>query len=123
LIVEDNPDMNFLMQHVLQESYDVEAVTGYDDAVGLARQRRFDLILMDINLGSERTGIDVLHELRRLPDYLHVPTVAITAYALPGDREQFIGSGFDGYMPKPFAVEELLDLISTTLTEHHRLTP
>ena len=70
----------------------------------------FDLVLLDINLGQGPNGADVLRELRAMPAYQDVPIVAVTAYALPGDRERFLGMGFTDYLAKPFNADELLAL-------------
>ncbi len=68
-------------------------------------------MLLDINLADGASGLDVLRALRALPDYAKVPIIAVTAYALPGDRDQFIEQGFDGYLPKPFLKTSLVDLL------------
>ncbi len=111
LVVEDNPEIALLLQHMLGESYDLEAAPNEEGALGLARQTPFDLVLMDINLGSERTGEDVLAALRRMPRYANVPVVAMTAYALLEDRERFLEAGFDGYLSKPFTTSQLEKII------------
>ncbi len=115
LLVEDNPDTRFLLEHILEEYYDVSASGAPEEALQEAAARRIDLVLMDINLSSDRTGLDVMHALRQIPGHEHTPVIALTAYALPGDRERFIRDGFNDYLPKPFAVDDLLDLIRHSL--------
>ncbi len=115
LLVEDNPDTRFLMQHLLQDVYDVEAAADGAEAQALARKRIYDLVLMDIDLGGGPDGIATLESLRRIPGYEAVPFIALTAYALPGDRERFIRAGFDNYLSKPFDIEELLQLTAGLL--------
>ncbi len=107
LVVEDNPEIELLLQHMLGDAYNVATTKNEQGALRLARQAPFDLVLLDINLGADRTGVDVLTALRALPGYAAVPVVAMTAYALLEDRERFLEAGFDGYLSKPFTTREL----------------
>ena len=81
------------------------------------------MVLLDINLGVIRTGVDVLHELRQVPEYATIPAVAVTAYALPGDRERFLEAGFDAYLGKPFTEEELRQVLIEVLLAQDRGRP
>jgi hypothetical protein len=124
LIVEDNEDTQFLMQALLSELGDVRAVATAEEAIREAHRRSqpsseeqgdippapFDLCLVDINLGSGKSGTDLLKELRAMPSYRDTPLVVVTGYALPGDRERLLEMGFDAYVSKPFDPETLLDL-------------
>lgn len=115
LAVEDNPDTQLLLRYLLRPHYDVEIVTHVDDALETARRQTFDLLVLDINLGEERTGIDLLQELRELEAYRSTPALALTAYAMPGDRERFESSGFTQYISKPFTRKELYDALEDML--------
>ena len=77
----------------------------------LARQHLYDAVLLDINLGGARDGVDVLGELRMVPGYERVPAVAVTAYSMPGDKERFMEAGFDAYLGKPFTPEQLQEVL------------
>ena len=70
---------------------------------------------MDINLGEDETGVDVMLKIRELPGYKNIPIVAVTAYALPGDRERFLQAGFDGYIGKPFTKQQLFRMMDQVL--------
>ena len=115
LAVEDNPDTQLLLRYLLRPHYDVEIVTHVDDALETARHEEFDLLVLDINLGEERTGIDLLHELREIDAYRATPALALTAYAMPGDRERFEESGFTEYISKPFTRKELYEALKNML--------
>ena len=125
LIVEDNPHMRLLLRHLLQPHFDLELVDRVDDAIEAATRQRFDLLLLDINLGEQQTGIDLLNHLRRMVPYDTTPAVACTAYARQSDRDRFLARGFDDYVAKPFTREQLYTTIETTLSRalHRRLTP
>lgn len=113
LVVEDNPSMRLLFKHVLQVAYEVEIVSGVDEALQVTEQRLFDGLILDIQLGEGPTGVDLLHLLREKPAYREVPAVACTAYAQPDD--DFLKEGFDAYQAKPFTRKSLCGILETVL--------
>ena len=115
LVLDDNQDARRLLQKFLEGGYHVELVGEEKDALELAREHLFDVVLMDINLGGERTGVDALRALRHLSGYEQVPVVALTAYAVTGDRERFLSHGFDGYLGKPLTKQDLYNVIAGVL--------
>lgn len=115
MAVEDNPDMLILLQHLLSSRCQVSTANSGRSALEQAESTRFDAILMDINLGEDETGVDVMLKIRELPGYRDTPIVAVTAYALPGDRERFLQAGFDGYIGKPFTKQQLFRMMDQVL--------
>lgn len=115
LAVEDNSETQLLLEHLLKKSFDVLVVAGVDEALEAVDAHPFDAFLLDINLSEERTGTDLLHLLRERDDMEDVPAIALTAYAMPGDREDFLEAGFDQYVSKPFTRADLTDAIESTL--------
>ena len=126
LAVDDNPAMLYLLERFLEEVPEVSEVDTAEDeerALALARRQHYDIVLLDINLGGIRTGVDVLDALRQMPAYATVRAVAVTAYALPGDRERFLEAGFDAYLSKPFTEEELRQVLIAVLLAPERDRP
>jgi len=115
LAVEDNSETQLLLEHLLNGSYDVEVVPGVDDALEAVDAKAFDVLLLDINLSEDQTGTDLLHLIRERDGMAQVPAVALTAYAMPGDREDFLEKGFDEYVSKPFTRDDLTEAIENTL--------
>lgn len=115
LAVEDNSETQLLLEHLLKGSYDVEVVPGVDDALEAVDATAFDVLLLDINLSEDQTGTDLLHLIRERDGMAQVPAVALTAYAMPGDREDFLEKGFDEYVSKPFTRDDLTEAIENTL--------
>lgn len=111
LVVEDNPETAFLLQRVLSVAGDVTLAFEGAEAIRKSDRVQYDLVLCDINLGSGTSGVDVLNELRTDPCYKHVPIVALTAHALPGDRERYLKTGFTEYLSKPFTPDALLHCV------------
>ena len=116
LAVEDNEETRILLRSLFQDVADLTLVETAGEAVEAARRTTYDLVFLDINLKEEQTGIDVLNKLRTMKDYVNVPIVALTAFALPGNREDFLQAGFSHYLSKPFTADELLDLTSEILS-------
>ena len=116
LAVEDDPHIQRLLRYLLDARFDVTFVRSIDDALEAAARRSFDLFLLDIHLKEQRTGVDLLHELRQRPASHATPAIACTAYALRGDRERFLAEGFCSYLEKPFVREALYETIREALT-------
>jgi CheY-like chemotaxis protein len=115
LAVEDNSETRLLLQHLLRSSFDVVVVSGVEDALAAVEEQEYDVFLLDINLSEQRTGTDLLHLLRENPSLQNVPAVALTAYAMPGDRENFLTAGFNEYVSKPFTRDDLTSAIRDSL--------
>lgn len=105
LIVEDNPKNAKLARDVLQFSgfRTIEADNALD-GIALAESQLPALILMDIQLPG-MDGISALGRLRELPATAAIPVVALTAFAMAGDRERFLAAGFAGYLVKPIDIK------------------
>jgi two-component system, cell cycle response regulator DivK len=101
LLVEDNEDNRIIYSTVLRHvGYQVvEAADGLQ-AVALARSAHPDLILMDISI-PHLDGWEATRILRKDPATQHTPIIALTAHALPDDRQRAVQLGFTGYLAKP----------------------
>ena len=115
LIVEDNLQNMRMMEMVLQAGgYALfEAFDGHS-ALEMAVSKRPDLIIMDIQL-PVMSGVEVTRRLREMPEFKNVPIVAMTAYAMKGDRERFMADGFNAYVSKPINTRELPKLVAQML--------
>lgn len=114
-VVEDNPDNRLLVQAILEDDYEViEFETGRQALEGL-KHNKPDLILLDISL-PEMDGTEVLRHIRGDDTLRDLPVIALTAHAMAGDREKFLGAGFNDYLTKPIIDETLLlDMIAKWL--------
>ena len=101
LVIEDNPANRDLARYLL-ESHGFECELAADGAAALkaAQTRRPDIVLCDLQL-PDLDGFEILRALRAMLTMKGVPVVAVTAYAMVGDRERVLGAGFDGYIAKP----------------------
>lgn len=101
LIIEDNEQNRYLATFLL-EGRGHSVTTAADGLAGieLASQLKPDLILLDIQL-PEMDGYSVARRLRQDATLAEVPIIAVTSYAMPGDREKAIEAGCTGYIEKP----------------------
>ena len=112
LLVEDYP-ANVLVATTLLEDfgYVYEVATTGDEAVNKIKQGKFDLALMDIELGTSMCGYEATRHVRDWEQTTsksrRLPIIAMTAHALAGDREKCIHAGMDDYISKPFDADEL----------------
>jgi CheY-like chemotaxis protein len=106
-VVEDNPDNRLLLEALLADNYDlIEYEDGATALAGITTAPPA-LVLLDISLPG-MDGPEVLRRLRATPTLAAIPVIALTAHAMSGDREKYLGLGFDGYVTKPILDEELL---------------
>ncbi len=113
LVVEDNEDNRALVAKVLgYAGYRVVEAASGEEALELVARGPPDLILMDLNLGG-MNGFEATRRLKEDPATARVPVVALTAYAMVGDRERALEAGCDGYIAKPVDVRRLPEQVET----------
>lgn len=103
LMVDDEAGTQRLVQLMLRGRHDVVTVGSAEEAYELAGTDAFDGALVDIALGGQQTGVDVMQRLRGMWNGRHVPIIACTAFAMPGEGDRLQEQGFDGYVAKPFS--------------------
>jgi two-component system cell cycle response regulator DivK len=115
LVVEDNRLNMKLVRDVLQHAgYEVlEAATG-EEGVEVALGARPDLVLMDLQLPGI-DGTEALRRIKRGAGDAAMPVVAVTASAMPSDREAAVRAGFDGFLEKPIDVRALPATVASYL--------
>lgn len=115
LVVEDNPQNMRLTEMTLgARGYVLLKATDGEEALHIAATEQPDLIIMDMQL-PKLSGLEVTRRLRQMPEFSHVPILALTAYAMKGDREKFIEAGCDAYLAKPISPRELSEVIAEML--------
>jgi CheY-like chemotaxis protein len=115
LIVEDNFINKAVIAEFLKTTCRIEHARDGETAVQMARQKKYDAILMDINLGKGPDGIQTTKAIRRLQGYEGVPIVAVTGYAHPGDKERLLTEGMNLYLPKPFDQHDIVEVVRKAL--------
>ncbi len=115
LVVEDNDRNRRLMRILLKsKGYEViEATTG-EEAMNYLKDQKPDLILMDIQL-PHTDGLELTRKIKSTKATSDIPIVAVTAYAMKGDRERILEAGCDGYISKPINTREVPLVIANIL--------
>lgn len=115
LLVEDN----FINKEVtilyLKGICKVDHASNGEKAVLMASEKKYDIVLMDINLGAGMDGIQALKHIKENNEYRDIPVVALTGYTLREDKDRFLNEGFSHYLSKPFEKFDLVDLIQEIL--------
>lgn len=110
MYVEDNQANISLLQRIARMGgHQVINYTNGEHALTNFEQDRPDLVLMDLQLEGRVSGLEVVKQLRERG--FKTPIVAVTAYAMVGDRERCIDAGCDSYLSKPLPVAELVELV------------
>ena len=111
LVVDDSEDTTEMVQHLLEiGGATVCAVTSGSEALRIAREREFDVVLSDISM-PEMDGFQFLSELRKLPGKEDLPAVALTGFGRPEDVQRASEKGFYAHLTKPFDIQTLARLL------------
>jgi CheY-like chemotaxis protein len=111
LVVDDAMDVTDMLAVLLTHAgYDVSTACCAKDAIALARERHFDVIISDIGM-PEMNGYELARTLRSLPGYEAIPMVAVTGYSMFDDRSRSLNAGFNDHVTKPIDPRPFLDLI------------
>ena len=115
LIVEDNPqNMKVATMSLRPQGYEIVQAVDGEEAIEMAVKELPDLILMDIQL-PKMSGLDATRKLRQMPAFEKVPIVALTAYAMKGDKEKTAQAGCNYYLSKPVNTRELRQVVADLL--------
>jgi len=116
LIIEDNTANLFLLKRILRViNCEISHFSRAEQALTALSTIQPDLILTDIQLAGQLTGLDFIQEVRQSGNTL--PIIAMTAYAMDGERQKCLDAGCDEYIAKPFNVVQLTELFNQYLTD------
>jgi len=115
LLVEDNPVNRRLAEFLLRsQGYQVRSATTAQEAFDTIKAERPDLILMDVQLPG-MDGLEATKKLKEEPTTRDIPVVAVTSYAMKGDREKALAAGCSGYITKPIDKDTFVQEVATVL--------
>jgi len=107
LVVEDNPlNMDLVIEILVARGFTVHEAINGEDAISKAEAENYDLILMDIELPGI-DGVEVTKILKAKNK--NIPVIALTSYAMKGDRDRFLTAGFDEYLSKPLEITDFIN--------------
>jgi two-component system cell cycle response regulator DivK len=118
LIIEDNEQNMYLVNFILEKNgYHVLQASNGVEGVSLAGHQKPDLILLDIQLPI-MDGYTVARELRKNKELTRIPIIAVTSYAMPGDREHALAAGCTGYIEKPIDPDTFITQVEQYLHQN-----
>jgi DNA-binding response OmpR family regulator len=119
LIAEDDPASSELLSELLTaQGYWVDTASTGMEALRKLQQKNFDLLLMDIRMPGIN-GLELIRRIRRNAATSTLPVLAVTAFAMQGDREKGLEAGFDDYITKPINSQDLKERILLALQRRH----
>ncbi|WP_129628957.1 response regulator [Candidatus Oscillochloris fontis] len=119
LLAEDNEiNITAIGDYLSDKGYDLTVARNGREAVALANEIHPDLILMDIQM-PELDGLSAIRQLRANPVFAKTPIIALTALAMPGDRERCLAAGANEYMAKPVSLRSLVTMMNQLLQPEH----
>jgi len=119
-IAEDNAVNRELLRELLESrGYTVVEACDGEEALRMIEQTQPDIVLLDIGM-PVLDGFAVVRQLRQNPRLSALPAVAVTAYAMQGDRERILNSGFDGYLSKPINPHSLAEELDRLLRKRDK---
>lgn len=116
LIVDDDKSSRDITKLFLRDLCDVDSADNGVAAIKKTEDKVYDVILMDIGLGREMNGLEAARKIRENVKYTNIPIIAVTAYAMKGDKEEILGSGCSHYLSKPFESATIKSLIKAVLS-------
>jgi two-component system, cell cycle response regulator DivK len=121
LLVEDNPVNRRLAEFLLRsQGYQVREASTAQEAFEILKSDRPDLILMDIQLPG-MDGLEATRTLKDQPATAEIPVIAVTSYAMKGDREKALAAGCAGYVTKPIDKTTLIQEVATHLGDKSKI--
>lgn len=116
LYVEDDLASQTVVSLFLGHICNVTITPTGESAIRMAKEKHYDLILMDVNLEGRMDGLETTKAILELPGYKDIPVIAITAYAMVGDKEKFLAGGCTHYISKPFERSQLVSMVKEILS-------
>jgi len=111
LVVEDEYISSQLIRRILNKYLKVDVVTTAEECFIKISESDYDLIFMDINLGYGLSGIDIVKRIRSIERHRKIPIIATTAFAMSGDKAEFLEAGCTDHLSKPFTKARILNLL------------
>lgn len=108
LVVDDDADARHTLSKFLNPICDIRVASTLAQALEIVPVEPVDMVLADIRMETEDAGFRLLERVHNLPKLQKPAVIAITAHAESSDRDRFLNAGFDGYVSKPFAKDDLL---------------
>lgn len=112
LLVDDDPIAFDILKRFTSDLLRLEYCEEANKSIKMLNEKKYDLIFMDINLRKGMDGKQAATAIKKIKGYENIPIVAFTAYAMVGDKEEFLDAGCTHYLSKPFTKNSVIELVS-----------
>lgn len=117
LVVEDNESNLFLLRYIFEKNrFKVYEAKDGLEGVNMAQEVTPDIIIMDLQL-PEINGLEATQRIRSYDNLRDVPIMAVTSYAMPGDRQRALAAGCNGYIEKPIKTDTIVAEIESLMRQ------
>ena len=117
LLIEDEEISRIITRMFLKGICDVDFAENGEIGYEMTEKKKYDIIFMDIGLGRGMNGMQTAKKIKQLNQYKNTPIVALTAYAMKGDKEEFLANGCTHYVSRPVDKHKLIQLVQDMLRQ------
>lgn len=118
LYVDDDEYSIDVVGIMLRDLYSLDFAKNADEAIKKVKTEKYDAILMDINLRTGLDGVQLTKLIRKMSEYKDVPIIALTAYAMEKEKQEFLSNGLSHYLSKPFRKKDLIELLNSIFVKN-----
>lgn len=115
LVTEDDPDNKIVLEYCLRKKFEVHCCDSAETFYDKLSNTKYDLFVMDISIKGQKSGLDLIKEIREMDDYSKAPIVCVSAHVFPHDKESAFKAGADRFIPRPVTNKDFMSEVETTL--------
>jgi len=112
LVTEDDLENQKFLQLILRRNFEVDVCDSETTFFQKLSENHYDMILMDVSLKGERSGVEIVRELKKHPNYKNIPVVCLSAHVFNQVQQQAMNAGADAYLTKPVHNHKLIDTLT-----------
>jgi CheY-like chemotaxis protein len=117
LITEDDLENQKFLKLILRRNFEVDVCDSATTFFQKLSESHYDGILMDVSLSGERSGVEIVRELKKHPTYKNIPVVCLSAHVFSQVQREAIDAGVDAYLTKPVHNHELIDTLTKLINK------
>jgi CheY-like chemotaxis protein len=117
LVAEDDKENQKYLDFILRRIYEIDFCDSSDDFFMLISSKKYNIIIMDITLKGEQSGLSLIRKLKQKNEYSAIPIVGLSAHVFSQDRIKALEAGADVYLTKPIGNKKLMDTLEKLLTQ------
>ncbi len=117
LVAEDDKENQRYLDFILRRTYEIDFCDSPDDFFMLISRKKYNIVIMDITLRGEQSGLSLIRELKRKQEYRDIPIIGLSAHVFSQDRKNALEAGADVYLTKPIGNKKLMDTLEKLLTQ------